>query len=41
MPGRAISRPDQDRVFTPWNVIEPILWAAGVDGNSKEEGEHR
>ena len=41
MPGRAISRPAQDRVFTPWNVLEPVLWAAGVDGNSKEEGEHR
>jgi hypothetical protein len=30
MPGRMAPATDSDKFLTPWNVVEPLLWAAGV-----------
>jgi hypothetical protein len=30
MPGRIAPATDSDKFLTPWNVVEPLLWAAGV-----------
>lgn len=29
LPGRNVGRDDQRPLLTPWNIVEPLLWAAG------------